>query len=49
MKHQNDLIGSGVFIINFEHVSRLFLVFLLFNLNKELLIVMYKYVDHSPI
>ena len=25
---------SGVFIVNFEHISQLFLVFLLLNLNK---------------
>ena len=25
---------SGVFIVNFEHISHLFLVFLLLNLNK---------------
>ena len=29
--------GSGVFIVNFEHISHLFLVFLLLNLNKKLL------------
>ena len=28
---------SGVFIVNFEHISNFFLVFLLLNLNKELL------------
>ena len=25
---------SGVFIVNFEHISHLFLVYLLFNLNR---------------
>ena len=27
---------SGVFIVNFEHISHLFLVFLLFTLNKQI-------------
>ena len=26
--------GSGVFILNFEHILHLFIVFLLFTLNK---------------
>ena len=28
---------SGVFIVNFEHISHLFLVFLLFTLNTQML------------
>ena len=28
---------SGVFIVNFEHISHLFLVFLLLTLNKKML------------
>ena len=28
---------SGVFIVNFEHISHLFLVFLLLTLNKQML------------
>ena len=36
-KHQNDACHSGVFVINFEHISRLFLVFLLFILSKLML------------
>ena len=28
---------SGVFIVNFEHISHFFLVFLLFPLNKQML------------
>ena len=34
-KHQNDCIDD---IVNFEHISHLFLVFLLLNLNKEVLV-----------
>ena len=32
-KHQNDS-RSGVFIVNFEHISHHFLVFLLLALNR---------------
>ena len=29
--------GSGIFIVNFEHISHLFLEFLLLTLNKQML------------
>ena len=43
LKHQNDVIEVGrrscVFIVKFEHVSHLFLLFLLLTLNKQMLAV----------
>ena len=32
-----DVQGSGVFIVNFEHISHLFLKFLLLTFNKSML------------
>ena len=43
LKHQNDVIDVGrrscVFIVKFEQVSHLFLLFLLLTLNKQMLAV----------
>ena len=43
LKHQNDVIKVGrrscFFIVKFEHVSHLFLLFLLLTLNKQMLAV----------
>ena len=41
---------TDVFIVNFEHISHIFLVFLLLTLNKELLtrfIVGFKHIEHN--
>ena len=35
-KEQRQLRGSGVFIANFEYISRFFLVFLLITLGREI-------------
>ena len=35
----------GVFIVNFEHISHLFIVFLLLTLNKYILIVFFMIAD----